>query len=149
MSVEEARAIVAGPANGLIWTGWLSAMLCLFGGAALAAFGHEQQNNRRMQQDDPETFMVLGVGAVVFGTPYCVVMAIGGHQMKRLRGTGWGYTAGGLGIATILICGVCMPTTWAGMGFGIWAITALSRAEVRDAIEVNLAADRRAEWDDE
>jgi hypothetical protein len=93
--------------------------------------------------------LIIGGIYAVPGTPYCIVMAIGGHQMKRLRGTAWGYTAAGMGIATIVLCGVCWPTTWAGVGFGIWAIVTMSRPEVREAIEANQKRDSRPEWDDD
>ncbi len=147
--IEDAPGIVAGPANGLIWTGWLSALMCAFGGLAFAAYWYTQLNNRQMKQDDPEVMMGLGVAVAVLGAPYCILIAVGGHQMKRLRGTAWGYTAGGLGIATIVLCGIICPTTWAGVGFGIWAIVVMSRPEVRDAIEANRRRDSRPEMDDD
>ena len=147
-NIEDAPRIVAGPANGLIWTGWLSALLCAFGGLAFAAYWYTQLNNRQMQQDDPEVMIGIGLAVAILGAPYCILMAIGGHQMKRLRGTGWGYTAGGLGIATIVFCGIICPTTWAGVGFGIWAIVTMSRPEVRDAIAANRKRDSRPELDD-
>jgi len=145
--IEDAPGIVAGPANGLIWTGWLSAMLCAFGGLAFAAYGYSQIDNQRMPKNDPEVMVVFGLAGAILGAPYFIVVAIGGHQMKRLRGTGWGYTAGGMGIAT-MISPLC-PVSWAGMGFGIWAIVVMSRSEVRDAIEANQRRDLKPERDDD
>ncbi len=144
--VEDARAAVAGPALGLILTGWIGAVLCLLGGAALAVWGYSNLEAKDPKlRDDAPGMLAAGVASAVLGTPYCVLMAVGGHRMKRLTGTGWAFTAAILGIATVVLCGPCVPITWAGVGCGIWAIVAVNKPEVRDVI----AANRRADRDDE
>ena len=98
------------------------------------------------------TALVFGIGSAVLGAPYCVLIAIGGHRMKRLDGTGWVYTSAILGIATVVLCGPCVPITWAAVGVGIWAIVAMNKPEVREVVEANRRGGRRPrddEWDED
>ncbi|HVK11653.1 MAG TPA: hypothetical protein VM597_22975 [Gemmataceae bacterium] len=136
--VEDARRIVAAPAQGLILTGWISAVLCLLGGIASLAIGFVNlDDNDAATRDDAPGLLALGAGLVVLGVPYCVLIAIGGHRMKRLDGVVWVYTAAALGIAMVALCGPCVPITWAGVGVGIWAIVAVNKTVVKDVIEAH------------
>jgi hypothetical protein len=92
--------------------------------------------------------LAVGIGSAVLGAPYCVLIAVGGHQMKRLTGAAWAYTAATLGIATIVLCGPCVPVTWGGVPCGIWAIVAMNKPEVRDVIAANRRAADRGEDED-
>jgi hypothetical protein len=136
--VEDARRAVAAPAQGLILTGWISAVLCLLGGIAFVAFGFVNlESDDAATRDDAPGLIAVGGGLVVVGIPYCVLIAVGGHRMKRLDGTVWVYTSAVLGIATIALCGPCVPITWAGVGVGIWAIVAVNKTVVKDVIEAH------------
>lgn len=136
--VEDARRAVAAPAAGLILTGWISAALCLLGGIAFVVFGFVNlESNDPATRGDAPGLLAVGGALVVLGVPYCALIAVGGHRMKRLDGTVWVYTSAVLGIATIALCGPCVPITWAGVGVGIWAIVAVNKPEVRDVIEAN------------
>ena len=88
------------------------------------------------EQDGSVTFFIWAV-LVALGVPYHLLMAFAGYRMKKLDGVAWAYTGAGLGIATMLITGICSPTTWASMTFGIWALVAYSKREVLDAIRIN------------
>jgi hypothetical protein len=150
--VRDAKAAVAGPALGLILTGWISAVLCLLGGLALAALGYASRNDVGPDaEEDAIVMMVFGVASAVLGAPYCVLIAVGGHKMKRLDGTAWAYTSAVLGIATIVLCGPCIPISWAGVGVGIWAVVAMNQPVVKDVIEANARGDqpRDDEWDED
>ena len=133
-------------------SGWVSAALTLLGGIASAAFGfaHQESNDAGLREDAPG-LIALGAALVVLGVPYCVLIAVGGHRMRRLDGTAWVYTSGMLGLATIALCGPCVPITWAGVAVGIWAIVTVNKPEVRDVIEANREGDLPAddEWDED
>ena len=135
--LESARAAIAWPANGLLWTGVVCSILCLVLsiGLGIAAMIDLDEPDPYNQQNYIALFVYAGLIAV--GVPYHILMAVAGHQMKKLNGTGWAYTGAALGIATIIFTGMCSPTTWACMTFGIWTLVAFSRREVQDAIRIN------------
>ena len=135
--LESARAAIAWPANGLLWTGVVCSILCLLVGVGLGVAGMIA-----MEEPDPydqHNYVVLFVyaGLVACGVPYHLILAVAGYQMKKLQGTGWAYAGAGLGIATIIFTGMCSPSTWACMTFGIWTLVAFNRREVQDAIRIN------------
>lgn len=127
----DAEAAVVKPATGLIVTGWCGAALALLVGSGLLGVGVSQADAPKPH--DRETAVLLAVYGVVglAGVPYFAAMAVGGHQMRRLKGAGWGYLAAILGIASIVLC-TCYPASWAGLPYGIWALVALNRPEVRE-----------------
>jgi len=135
--LESARATVAWPANGLMWTGIVCSVLCLvlsIGLGFAGALAMEEPDPYGQQNYVP---FFIYAGLIAFGVPYHMILAVAGHQMKKLQGSGWAYTGAALGIATIIFTGMCSPTTWACMTFGIWALVAYSRREVQDAIRIN------------
>jgi predicted Zn finger-like uncharacterized protein len=144
-SYDEALRIVRPAANGLIWTGWGGVFLHLFGGIAMAIGGYVLQQNIQpgpladKEKADAAALMVVGVLFALFGPIYCVFLAIGGHRLKALKGTGMPMTAAIMGIATIALCGICNPVTWSGMAFGIMTIVALNKPVVKWALARNSA----------
>ena len=129
---ELAEAAVRMPANGLIWTGIVCAVLSVIGGLFYAGLGLAELNGQNAPREDGWVMIALGGAATVIGVPYFLVMSAGGRQLKRLDGgTALVYAAAVLGIATVALCGVCVPTTWAAITFGIWALVALSKPEVK------------------
>lgn len=133
--VAEARDLVRGPANGLIWTGWISAILFFFGGLAALVVGIMFVDDPDPTNKEPAILaIVYGLGGAVLGTPYSIAMAIGGHKLKALKSTSWAYTGAILGIITVGICSPLVPLSWAGMGFGIWAVVVLQKPLVKDVL---------------
>ena len=136
--LESARAAIAWPANGLMWTGAIMFVLYLLISTGLGIAGTLQQDSPNAQErQDGVVLILIGVVVMVFGGSQGAVMAVAGFKMKKLRSTAWGYAGGGLGIATIVMSHPCLPTTWAAVTFGIWAIVASSKREVQDAIRIN------------
>lgn len=132
---EAARRAVSAPANGLIWTGIIGALLNVLAGLGMVGLGIFLFDDPTAAPEDPWILIVVGAAYGGVGVPYFLVIAAGGRQLKRLDGgTGLVYAAGIMGIATVALCGICWPPTWAGVGFGIWALVALNKAEVRDVL---------------
>lgn len=133
---EVAAEAVLWPANGLIWTGIICAILSVIGGILFAGLGLAEMNNPNNGDEDLIVHVAVGAAAAGIGLPYFLVMAAGGRQLKRLDGgTGLVYTAAIMGFTTVFLCGVCSPTTWAAVTFGIWAIVAVNKPEVRAVLE--------------
>lgn len=136
--LDSARAAIAWPANGLMWTGIvLLAIYALVSIGLMAAGAIAQDSPSGVERSDGTTMMIVSVVVALLGGAHGAAMAFGGFRMKKLRGAGWGYTGAGLGIATLVLSHPCLPTTWAAVTFGIWAIVALSKREVQDAIRIN------------
>lgn len=136
LTYEEAIKQVLTPALGLQITGWVGALLSLFGGVGFTAFAVVAITNappKGPNQGEAIIWMVVALLYTVFGTLYFAAIAYGAAKMKRLESWGWGMTAAILGILTAVLCGLCLPTTWAGMAFGIWALVVLSRSEIKAA----------------
>jgi len=137
--LAQAQAAIAGPANGLMWTGIVTTVICLLLGGGLLIGGLSIQGNAVNAQDREQSAMLIIYGVIigVFGVPFHLFLAVAGYKMKQLTGTTWGYLAAIAGISTIVLTGVCSPSTWAAMAFGIWALVALNKREVQDAIRMN------------
>lgn len=136
--LRAARAAIAWPANGLMWTGIVFLILYWALTIGLIAKGIIDLDSRsNYERDEAPLFFFFAAGAFVFGTLHGSVLAIGGYRAKQLRSTGWAYTGAALGIATIALSHPCLPTTWAAVTFGIWMLVALGRREVKDAIAIN------------
>ena len=121
-----------------MWTGIVFLVIYLLGGFTLFVIGISKLDAiNRYERDDAVVFIVLSFVVVILGGLHGFFLALSGYKMKQLRGTGWGYTGAALGIATIVLSHPCAPTTWAAVGFGIWAMVALSKREVIDAIAIN------------
>ena len=135
--LDTARSAIAWPANGLMWTGIVSTILCLLTGIGLALAGmYQLENPKPYNQGNHIVFFIYAVMIGIFGTIFHILLAISGYQMKRLRGLAWGYTGGALSIASLVLA-TCSPTSWAAATFGIWAMVALNKREVKDAIAIN------------
>jgi hypothetical protein len=135
---EEAERLVAGPARGLILTGWIGAAFCLLGGIGLIAGGAAALDAADPElKDDGPVFLVYGILLAIVGTPYCIVLAIAGHKLKQLSGIGWAYTGAVMGIITVGLCGPCIPLTWAALPVGVWTLVTMNKREVKDAFEAN------------
>lgn len=133
---RRAKLAVGRPAKGLQWTGAIGAVICILGGSALVTLGFVKAN-------DPQAPIYFVYGAMLggFGSVYHIALAVCGFQMLKLKSKTWGYVGAGLGIASIVIWGICSPTTWAGLTFGIMALTAYSKREVQDALALNKLKD--------
>lgn len=133
---EEAEDIVRGPATALQITGWAGAALNLLGGAGFAALGVVQLQNgpqNAQAQEDAVAMIVVAAMFALFGTLYFAAIGFGAGKIKRIESWGWGMTAAVLGILTVALCGLCFPTTWAGIACGIWAIVAMNKPGVKAA----------------
>ena len=136
--LDTARSAIAWPANGLMWTGIVMLVLYLLGSIGLLIAGILKLDSpNRYERDDAIVLFIFSAVVLVFGGAHGFFMALSGYKMKRLRSVGWGYTAASIGIATIGLSHPCFPTTWAAVAFGIWAIVALNKREVKDAIAIN------------
>lgn len=136
--LDTARSAVAWPANGLMWTGIVMLALYLLGGIGLMIAGIINLDSpKQVDRNDAIVFLIMGAVLLLFGGAHGFMMALSGHKMRQLRSAGWGYAAGGIGIATIALSHPCFPTTWAAVAFGIWALVAMSKREVKDAIAIN------------
>ena len=129
-----AQKAIRWPSQGLMWTGAICAVLSVIVGIGLTIAGVMSGNGGANQG------WVLFIYAGYFGgfgSAYHILLAIAGFQMKKLRGKGWFIAGGALGIASVILCGIMFPSTWAAMGFGIAALVALNKREVQDAIALN------------
>jgi len=73
--------------------------------------------------------LVSGVMATVGGCLYFLTMTVA--AAKSDRSTNWAYTAAILGTASIVLCGPCLPVTWAAFPYGILLLLALNRQSSR------------------
>lgn len=138
----QARRTVAAPAMWLEVLGWLGALasvgviaLCVVGAAFVADNGGNDE--------DAVPLLMLGGCTGVFGVPYSIVMAIGARRMRDLSSRGWAMTACMLAIGSFSVCGVVGIIH---AGFGVWALIALDKPEVRAAFGLtarNRDRDRR------
>ncbi len=136
--LETARAAIAWPANGLMWTGIVMLVLYVLGGIGLLIAGAVNIDSRnKRDEEDAVAFFIIGALLLAFGGAHGLFMALSGYKMKQLRGTGWGYAGASIGMATIALSHPCFPTTWAAVTFGIWALVSLSKREVKEAIAIN------------
>ena len=137
--LDAARAAIAVPANGMMWTGIIASVLSALIGIGLTVAGIiEEQQPRQFNRGDRSLFFFIYAALFgLYGTIIHVVLAVCGAQAKKLRGTGWAYTGAALGIACIIITHPCNPVSWASITFGIWMIVSLSKREVQDAIDIN------------
>jgi uncharacterized CHY-type Zn-finger protein len=136
--LDAARRAIAVPANGMMWTGIIAAVLCVLIGIGLTVAGIiEEQQPRRFNGDRSLIFFIYAGLFGVYGTILQTVLAVCGAQAKKLNGKGWGYTGAALGIACIIITHPCNPVSWASITFGIWMIVSLNKREVQDAIDIN------------
>ena len=136
--LAQARAAIAWPANGLMWLGIVMLALYVLCAIGLVIAGIVQQNSTiPYEREDGVVMIIIGLALGAFGGTHAFFMALAGYKSKQLRGTGWGYTAGAIGIATIALSHPCFPTTWIAVAFGIWALVAFNKREVKDAIRIN------------
>ena len=136
--LAQARAAIAWPANGLMWTGIVMLVLYIIAAAGFIIAGIiKQESTEAYEREDGVVMMLLGMAIAAFCGTHAFFMALAGYKSKQLRGTGWGYTAGAIGIATIALSHPCFPTTWIAVAFGIWALVAFNKREVKDAIRIN------------
>ena len=133
---EVAAEAVRRPANGLIWTGYVGAVLGVCAGLAYVGLGLFMINDPKGPGNDGWMIVTIGAATAALSIPYFLVISAGGRQLKRLDGgTGLVYAAAVMGIATVALCGVCWPSTWAAVTFGIWALVAVNKTEVRAVLE--------------
>jgi len=125
-----AASAVAGPAIALMIVGGLAILLSVvslvlnLAGAALVA---PQAAAGGQGGADTIAHAVGGVAGAVFGVCWGGIVASGGFNMYRLRGYGIAMTAT---IVGMLPCNLCCLL---GLPFGIWALVALNRPDVKDA----------------
>lgn len=138
-----ARRTVAAPAMWLEVLGWLGALasggavaLCVVGAAVVADNGNDE---------DAVPMLVLGACMGVFGVPYSVLMAVGARRMRDLSSRGWAMTACMLAIGSFSVCGVL---GFVHAAFGVWALVALDKPEVRAAFgrAARARERRRDDW---
>ncbi len=136
--LAQARAAIAWPANGLMWLGIVLLVIYVLGGIGLVIAGIVKQDSiKDYDREDGVVMIIFGLALGVLGGTHAFFMALAGYKSKQLRGPGWGYTAGAIGIATIALSHPCFPTTWIAVAFGIWALVAFNKREVKDAIRIN------------
>lgn len=149
------RRMLAWPANGLIWTGWLGFLTLIVGGLLVAIGGYFDMSSPYSRGVGPILRLSVGAVAATLGSMYFVMIATGGGQMKSVRRRGQAMTTAAMGIGTLFTCGLPIPFTWLGgsgdasvavtlfgmlvmfpaVGFGIWALAVLGRPEVIEAFE--------------
>lgn len=146
------RRELAGPANGLIWTGWVGFLVLIVGGFLVAVTGYLDLNNPYGSGSRAVLLMILGAVAGTLGSMYFVIIASGGGAMKRVRNRGQAMTTAVMGLCTLLTCTLPIPFASFGTraslcvmvplglllalpaaGFGLWALIVLSRPEVAEA----------------
>ena len=136
--LAEAREAIAWPANGLMWTGIVMLVLYVIAAVGFIVAGIAKQESTKAYERENGVVMILlaAVLGAICGT-HAFFMALAGYKSKQLRGPGWGYTAGAIGIATFALSHPCFPTMWIAVTFGIWALVAFNKREVKDAIRIN------------
>gem|GEM_PF-2280137 len=137
LTFPEAQAVVRGPANGIMLSGWIGAALVFVFVAACYVFAALQNDNGDGQAEkNMITGIVYGTCGLIFLAPVFVMMGIAGSKSKALRGSGWAYTGAILGLVSVMLLW-CFPPAWFGAGFGIWMLVAINRSDVQDAIKLN------------
>jgi len=146
-----ARSLLAVPANGLIWSGWIGFLLLIVGGFVMAIDAYFDLNTRFRGGDGPIIRLVVGATAATLGSMYFAMIATGAGHMKRVRRRGQSLVAAVMGLLTLLFC--MLPSVIGAMtfrdggpllclnvvlsfppaGFGLWALVVLNRPEVIDA----------------
>lgn len=149
------RRMLAWPANGLIWTGWIGFLFLIVGGFLSAITGYFDMHSPYARGVGPIARLAGGAVAATLGSMYFAVIATGGGQMKRVRNRGQAIGTAVMGIATLFTCTLPFPLIWVGgagpgalvmvvvglllacptAGFGVWALAVLNRAEVIEAFE--------------
>src|SRR5262245_49792592 len=126
-SQEEARRAVSAPATALQVVGWLliagGILVMVCGCVGLAG---EMGRGRPNRNADAEAAMGMVIFAMM-ALAYLVLgmlIVMGASRMKRLESYGWGMAASILAIVSGGILGIA---------FGIWALVALNRPEVKRA----------------
>jgi hypothetical protein len=163
---EAAREKVSSPGLCLEFVGWGGAVLFLALAILCFVVGAEQQdriqqnqnqnqnwNQKRNQnqnwnnpnqqganQNDGIGLMIVGGCVGVFGLPVSIIMAIGGRKMRNLTSYNWAMTASILGIASIVLFGLCSVLH---IGAGIWALTALTDRNVQECFKLGRRGRRR------
>lgn len=137
-TLEAARAVCEPPARGLIWTGWLGAILIFLGGVAMIVFGVstlDDPPDPKFDKEDRIAFIVIGCFIAVLGPLLFIFLAIAGHKLKSMSSYGWSMAGAIMGIVSPAITHPCNPLTWAAFAFGIWALVALNKPESKWAFE--------------
>lgn len=149
------RRMLAWPANGLIWTGWLGFLILIVGGVLTTISGYFEMNSPYSRGLEPILRLAAGAVATTLGSMYFVVIASGGGQMKTVRKRGQALTTAIMAIGTLFICGLPCAGTWLGSsepvrvvisalttiivlpsaGFGLWALIILNQPAVVEAFE--------------
>jgi len=130
-----ARRLLAVPANGLIWSGWIGFLIMIVGGFLTAITGYLDLTSRFRLGEGPILRLAGGAVAGTLGSMFFAMIATGGGQMKRVRKRGPAITTAIMGMLTLLFCTPLFPVAWFAAGFGLWALIVLNRPEVIDAFE--------------
>ena len=86
-------------------------------------------------------YMVVGGYTAIVAVPLHVLMAIGGFRMRSLHNLGGARTWAIVGIIGAVLT-LLSPLSWAALIFAIWALAALSKPAVKEAIRSNLDGSR-------
>ena len=133
--LAKARKSIDKPTKGLMWTGAVGTVLFVLAGVGFGVVAYLKANDT-----NPANSVVFFVYSALFGGfggVYYLILGIAGFQMRKLRSKGWANAGGAMGIASVFFWGIILPTTWASLAFGIMAIVAAGKREVRDAILLN------------
>jgi hypothetical protein len=138
-----AEALIAKPANGLIWTAGITIILGLIAAGIMAVLGMDKMNGGVAQQGDGVALLFYAFAFGIISPIYHGVMLVGAQKAKRLEGSGWPMAAAIMGISTIVLCGPCTIVSCFSTGYGIWMLVTMSKPEVKKALRWNKQAPPR------
>jgi predicted Zn finger-like uncharacterized protein len=142
--LQRAEAMIAKPANGLIWTAGITIVLGLIGAGIMAVLGIEMVNNGGIgQQGDGVALLFYAFCFGILSPIYHLVMLVGAQKAKKLEGSGWPTAAAIMGISTIALCGPCTIVSLFATGYGIWMLVTMSKPEVKRGLRWNAMAPPR------
>jgi hypothetical protein len=134
--IDDARALVAGPASWLRGYGLLQVVFGMLGVAGAVAMGIWVVNNppaqrgRNARNQDEMIFNAIVIGVASVCAVGCgALTAYGAGKMARLESHGWGIASAVLALGSLMYCTCGL---FVGLPIGIWALIALNRTEVHE-----------------
>jgi hypothetical protein len=126
-SYSDPRKKVVAPGIALMIVGVLGAIGSLVAAGFFVFVIIESANRAGGGPGDAITAGIMIVGSGL-SMAACIVIAMGGAQMRRCRNYGLAMAAAIISIASIALCGLFSVVV---LPFGIWALVVLSNSEVK------------------
>ncbi|HJZ55052.1 MAG TPA: hypothetical protein VKE74_08835 [Gemmataceae bacterium] len=152
--IDDARALVAGPASWLRGYGMLQVVFGAIGAVTAVALGMWiAENPARAKRDlNAPNLEELILNVVIIGVAsVCAVVcgaltARGAGKMARLESHGWGIASAVLALGSLMYCTCGL---FVGLPIGIWALIALNKTEVQEGFAAARRRDRHEYEEDD